>query len=95
MRGVRRITPVEDKVADLFEPVVFLYDNLPGGVGFSEELFKAHDSLLSQAHAVIATCTCASGCPSCVGPINYVGRMSKEVANRLLQIILGKDEESP
>lgn len=95
MRGVRRIAPVDDKIADVFEPVVFLYDNLPGGVGFSEELFKAHDSLLRQAHTVIATCSCASGCPSCVGPINYVGRMSKEVANRLLLIILGKDEEPP
>ena len=93
MRGVRRVTSAETAISDVFEPVVFLYDNLPGGVGFSEELFSAHDSLLRQAHAVIASCSCAAGCPSCVGPINYVGRMSKEVAGKLLLLILGNDEE--
>ena len=32
------------------EPTIFIYDNYPGGIGFSEPLFEMHDALL-DAHA--------------------------------------------
>jgi len=32
---------------------VFLYDNYPGGVGFSPELYDEHDILLQRALEVI------------------------------------------
>ena len=71
-----------------FEPTIFLYDNYPGGIGFSPALFDAHHRLLSEARDTIAACACESGCPSCVGPVNEVGTRSKEVARALLPHLL-------
>lgn len=49
-------------------PTVFLYDNIPGGVGFAERLFEVHDALIAAAFDLAAHCPCVRGCPSCVGP---------------------------
>jgi DEAD/DEAH box helicase domain-containing protein len=46
---------------------VFIYDKVPGGIGFSEYLFDVHDRLLTSARDHVAACPCAAGCPSCVG----------------------------
>ncbi|MBI3099597.1 MAG: DEAD/DEAH box helicase [Planctomycetes bacterium] len=70
-----------------FEPTIFLYDNYPGGIGFSPLLFDSHDELLSRAHGVLAACACEKGCPSCVGPVTEMGVRSKEVARALLAAI--------
>ncbi len=72
-----------------FEPTIFLYDNYPGGIGFSAPLYDAHATLLRHAHDVLSACACEEGCPSCVGPINEVGARSKEVALLLLGRLLG------
>ncbi len=53
---------------DYFEPNLYLYDAYPGGIGFSEPLFRAHEILLRRTRELIAGCGCESGCPSCVGP---------------------------
>jgi len=55
-------------VRDYFEPNLYLYDDYPGGIGFSEPLFRAHGILLRRTRELIAGCGCESGCPSCVGP---------------------------
>lgn len=73
----------------LFQPTIFLYDNYPGGVGFSPELFDEHDILLQRALDVIKDCKCEEGCPSCVGPTKEVGVRSKEVAIGILERITG------
>jgi DEAD/DEAH box helicase domain-containing protein len=49
-------------------PTIYLYDNYPGGVGFSPRLFELHRELLQAAEELIAACPCEAGCPSCVGP---------------------------
>ncbi|MCL2059218.1 MAG: DEAD/DEAH box helicase [Oscillospiraceae bacterium] len=49
-------------------PTVFIYDNYPGGVGFSEKLYELHDELFDMAARMIESCECEFGCPSCVGP---------------------------
>ena len=46
---------------------VFIYDKVPGGIGFSERLFEVHERLLASALAHVAACPCDDGCPSCVG----------------------------
>jgi DEAD/DEAH box helicase domain-containing protein len=48
-------------------PTVFVYDNVPGGIGFAERLYALHSEILSAARDLIAACPCDSGCPSCVG----------------------------
>ncbi len=73
---------------DLFEPTLFLYDNYPGGIGFSHQLFDDTGSLLEKTLKLISKCDCRYGCPSCVGPVKEVGERSKEVALALLREIL-------
>jgi len=73
---------------DLFEPTLFMYDNYPGGMGFSHQLFDDTMSLLDKTKRLISKCECPYGCPSCVGPIKEVGEKSKEVALALLEEIL-------
>jgi DEAD/DEAH box helicase domain-containing protein len=68
-------------------PTVFLYDNYPGGIGFSEPLFGMHESLVARTRELIDGCPCESGCPSCVGPEGASGPQAKAVASRLLQLI--------
>ena len=49
-------------------PTVFIYDDYPGGVGFSDKLYELHDELFEMAEKLITGCECEAGCPSCVGP---------------------------
>ncbi len=71
------------------EPRVFIYDNYPGGIGFSEPLFGMHDLLVSRTRDLIAGCECEHGCPTCVGPVGDTGPLAKTVALRILERISG------
>jgi DEAD/DEAH box helicase domain-containing protein len=77
----------QDKM-ELFEPTLFIYDNYPGGMGFSHQLFDDSRLLLEKTMRLISKCECRTGCPSCVGPVKEVGEKSKEVALALLEEIL-------
>lgn len=79
---------ITNEKIDLFEPTLFMYDNYPGGIGFSHQLFDDTSSLLEKTKRLISKCECPYGCPSCVGPIKEVGEKSKEVALALLNEIL-------
>jgi len=71
------------------EPKIFIYDNYPGGIGFSAPLFDMHDDLIRATRQLIGGCACDHGCPSCVGPQGDVGPQSKIVALALLDHLLG------
>jgi DEAD/DEAH box helicase domain-containing protein len=47
-------------------PTIFIYDGHPGGVGITRQGFLRFESLVADAHRLIAECPCESGCPSCV-----------------------------
>jgi DEAD/DEAH box helicase domain-containing protein len=68
-------------------PTIFLYDNYPSGIGFSEPLFGMHDALLARTRELIDGCPCESGCPSCVGPEGATGPLAKAVALRLVRML--------
>jgi len=68
-------------------PRIFVYDNYPGGIGFSEPLFRMHGDLLTRTRELIAGCECEHGCPTCVGPIGNTGPLAKIVAVRILDLI--------
>ncbi|HVL67430.1 MAG TPA: DEAD/DEAH box helicase [Vicinamibacterales bacterium] len=70
------------------DPNVFIYDNYPGGIGFSRPLFELHDLLLERTHQLITSCPCQSGCPSCVGPEGNTGPHAKQVASLILMHLL-------
>jgi DEAD/DEAH box helicase domain-containing protein len=88
-RGLRRLVPGEHAASPGpdYEPNVFVYDNYPGGIGLSEPLYRLHERLLSECLALIRSCGCKDGCPSCVGPVGEVGSRGKEVATALLAAV--------
>jgi DEAD/DEAH box helicase domain-containing protein len=69
---------------EFFEPNLYLYDAYPGGIGFSEPLYRTHSLLLSKTRELIAACPCENGCPSCVGPVGERGERAKEAALAIL-----------
>ena len=73
--------------ADL-SPRIFVYDNYPGGIGFSHPLFRMHDELVEAARRLIADCGCEHGCPGCVGPVGDTGPLAKAAALRILDLLL-------
>jgi len=52
----------------LFNPTLFFYDHVPGGIGLAERLFGERDTWLVRSRALLEGCACAGGCPACVGP---------------------------
>ena len=67
---------------------IFIYDNYPGGIGFSQPLFRMHGQLLEATRRLIAECECESGCPGCVGPVGNTGPLAKAAALRILDLLL-------
>jgi len=53
---------------DFYDPTLFIFDRIPGGVGLASRLFEVRPSLLERAAALIGHCPCALGCPACIGP---------------------------
>lgn len=51
-----------------FDPTVFLYDHIPGGIGLAPRMFEARTELLWRARALVLDCSCEAGCPGCIGP---------------------------
>lgn len=51
---------------DTMRPAVFVYDDVPGGVGLASLLFRDRDRWLSQALELLTSCPCPEGCPSCL-----------------------------
>jgi DEAD/DEAH box helicase domain-containing protein len=70
---------------DGYNPTLFLYEHVPGGIGLSERIFEQRESLIARALRLIETCACDSGCPACVGPSEG---SRKRVALDLLQRIV-------
>jgi DEAD/DEAH box helicase domain-containing protein len=79
---------MEDAVAanarEFYEPNLYLFDAYPGGIGFSEPLFRMHDVLIQKTRELIQACPCESGCPSCVGPAGDLAARAKEAALAIL-----------
>jgi DEAD/DEAH box helicase domain-containing protein len=70
------------------EPRLFIYDNYPGGIGFSAPLHRMRGELLEGTRRLIAECECESGCPGCVGPVGNTGPLAKIAALRILDLLL-------
>jgi DEAD/DEAH box helicase domain-containing protein len=71
----------------LQQPVIYLYDGVPGGVGLAARLHERHDELLAGARDLVASCPCDAGCPACTGPRLETGDDGKLLAGRLLAIL--------
>jgi len=73
-----------------FTPTIYLYDNQPGGIGLAERIFEVLPELLARGLDTLEACGCRSGCPSCVGPVNEVGRQAKPVALGILRRLVSR-----
>jgi len=69
---------------EFFEPNLYLFDAYPGGIGFSEPLFRTHALLMQKTRELISACACEQGCPSCVGPAGDLAPRAKEAALAIL-----------
>jgi DEAD/DEAH box helicase domain-containing protein len=69
---------------EFFEPNLYLFDAYPGGIGFSEPLFRVHELLIGKTRELIRECPCDDGCPSCVGPAGDLPLRAKEAALAIL-----------
>ena len=88
-------TPAHPQVP---QPVIFIYDGYPGGVGLSERAYETMEELLTTTYEMIRDCECEEGCPSCVqspkcGSGNHP--LDKKGAILILGHILGRSDFKP
>ena len=84
-RDIGVVSEVKSSFSKL--PSITIYDNAPGGMGFSQALYQLHDTLLTAAADLVQACRCQRGCPSCVGPVAEVGVDAKSNCLRLLELL--------
>jgi DEAD/DEAH box helicase domain-containing protein len=80
------------------QPVIFIYDGYPGGVGLTERAYETMEQLLATTFEMIRDCECEDGCPSCVqspkcGSGNHP--LDKKGALLILGYILGRTDKKP
>lgn len=75
---------VEARSPHTERPTIYLFDMTPGGVGFSERLYRSLDPLLERAREHLAACACEDGCPACVGPAYVLGKQVRPAVGELL-----------
>jgi len=68
-----------------FDPTLFLFDAVAGGIGLSIRIFERSQELLAQTRGLIRACQCKTGCPACVGPSEDVS----DLRNSVLVILEG------
>ncbi|MGE3856827.1 MAG: DEAD/DEAH box helicase [Dehalococcoidia bacterium] len=68
-------------------PTIFLWESIPGGVGFGERLFTETARLVEIARGLVDECGCYEGCPGCVGPAPAPGAGVKASAQAALRIL--------
>lgn len=66
-------------------PVVLIYDNIPGGIGLSRKLYDLCHRILREALQLVSNCSCAEGCPACVGPVAENGSGAKQHVTAILK----------
>jgi DEAD/DEAH box helicase domain-containing protein len=69
-----------------FEPTLFLFDSIPGGVGLAERIYERSAELIARTARLVSGCACAGGCPACVGP-GDPDSVRKALALRLLRAL--------
>ncbi|UQA56585.1 DEAD/DEAH box helicase [Polyangium aurulentum] len=67
-----------------FDPTIFLFDNVPGGVGLAERIYEQRHELVARTKLLVTRCTCQAGCPMCVGATDAKG-VRKHAAIGLLE----------
>lgn len=85
-RDIRSVSQVRAPFTE--RPTIYIYENIPGGVGLSEKLFSKSEDLFDACRDHVNSCSCQAGCPSCVGPPMEVGDLGKDGVIKLLDYML-------
>jgi DEAD/DEAH box helicase domain-containing protein len=70
-------------------PTIFIYDGHPGGIGITRTAFARFEELCHDASRLVAECTCASGCPSCVQSPKC-GNLNEPLSKRGARVLLDR-----
>ena len=65
-----------------FDPTLFLYDRMPGGVGLAPRLYEQRMPLLFRTLRLLHACNCDNGCPSCIGPMLAATPIGQAIPSR-------------
>ncbi len=76
-------------------PTLYLYDAVPGGVGFARRIWLQFDEIRAAALAHARRCPCQHGCPSCVGAVVESGDAARNGAVWLLARAMGAAAGAP
>ena len=68
-------------------PTIFLWESVPGGVGFGQHLYTETPRLLALARGALHGCGCSDGCPGCVGPAAAPGLGAKRLVAVALDML--------
>jgi DEAD/DEAH box helicase domain-containing protein len=85
-RDLRSISQVRAPFTE--RPTVYIYENIPGGVGLAAKLYHEADKLFEACREQVRKCACAEGCPVCVGPPMEVGERGKDGVQKLVDYML-------
>jgi DEAD/DEAH box helicase domain-containing protein len=80
----------EPRSKETGSPTITIYDLVPEGLGFAEQLYELRDELLRGALDLVSACPCREGCPACVGPVGLEGAETKELTRRLAERLVGQ-----
>jgi len=69
-------------------PIVLLHEQIPFGIGYSNNLFDRERELLEKAYQLVGHCSCQDGCPSCVGPGGEKGSGGKKETLAILNQLI-------
>ena len=75
-----KLENLPSEVLGRFDPTLYLYDSIPGGMGLASQLYDLFPQVLEQACQMLENCACEEGCPSCVGPPLEVGSRARACA---------------
>ncbi|MGD8608145.1 MAG: DEAD/DEAH box helicase [Myxococcales bacterium] len=78
-----------------FDPTIFLYDSVAGGIGLASRLYEERNQLLRRARHLIESCACDEGCPGCIGPDASGGDEPEAARKRLVLGLLDAVGVSP
>lgn len=70
-------------------PTLYLFDAVPGGVGYAQRLFRQWEEVRLAALEHVRRCPCRDGCPACVGAVVEMGDRAKRGAAWLLERAAG------
>ena len=79
------------------QPVIFIYDGYPGGVGLTRKAYGLMEELLTSVFEGVRDCGCDEGCPACIqspkcGSGNHP--LDKQAALQILGHVLGRADRA-